>query len=50
MDDVWRFDLLKFEWSKLDTKLPIGVFFHSAAVTSVFNFIIIILFFMIVYF
>lgn len=36
MDDVWRFDLSTFTWSKLETKLPIAVFFHSAAVTLVF--------------
>lgn len=40
MDDIWRFDLLNFEWSKLNTKLPTAVFFHSAAVTLViFSFI-----------
>lgn len=32
-DDIWRLDLGTLRWSKMRSSLPIGLFFHSAAVT-----------------
>uniref|UniRef100_A0A915CVC9 Kelch domain-containing protein 10 n=1 Tax=Ditylenchus dipsaci TaxID=166011 RepID=A0A915CVC9_9BILA len=33
-NDVWRLNLASMRWTKLDTSLPVPIFFHSAAVTS----------------
>eukprot|EP00057_Strongylocentrotus_purpuratus_P012196 XP_011666670.1 PREDICTED: kelch domain-containing protein 10-like [Strongylocentrotus purpuratus] len=32
-DDVWMLDLTTLQWTKLDTKLPRPVYFHSSAIT-----------------
>ena len=34
-DDVWMLDLTTLQWTKLDTKLPRPVYFHSSAITPV---------------
>ena len=34
-DDLWKFDLDRCQWQRLDELMPEPAYFHSAAITEV---------------
>jgi hypothetical protein len=34
-NDVWKLDLLTMQWTELNVKMPVPLYFHSTSVTQV---------------